>query len=164
LAIIGRIFIIIAGLASGIAIALFALPSLVFFDSLLGHTNWMAGFMDYVEAIIGDEDVSEDLIRALLSFLWTASVMICALPLILTALAGEVAGLRAPVWYCVATGLLAAAMPWLTRAAFHLEETTSANPLELHLALLFFLTGATGGLVYWLIAGRGAGRSRQEPR
>jgi len=161
MAIIGRIFIICAGLTSGIAIALIALPSLVLFDSFFGHTNWTGAIVDFLQAIGDDEDVSEEVVHALLSFLWTAAVMICALPLTLTALAGEMARLRSPIWYCGATGLLAAAMPWLTRAAFHLQETRSASSLELHLALLFFLTGAIGGLIYWLIAGREAGRRRE---
>jgi len=158
MAIIGRMLIILFGLASGIAIALIALPMLVAMESLFGRLEWLDVFLGFIEAVGDSDELSADLIQALLGFLWTSAMLICAVPLILTGLVGEVAGLRTPLWYCCATGLLAAAMPWLARAAFHLKETTQANPLELRLALLFFLTGAAGGLVYWLIAGHGAGR------
>jgi len=160
MAIIGRMLIILFGLASGIAIALIALPLLMLAEAFFGRMDWLEAFYGLIASIDDGEDLSADLLQALLSFLWTSAMMICAVPLILTGLAGEVAGLRTPLWYCCATGLLAASMPWLARAAFHLQETARANPLELRLALLFFLTGAAGGLVYWLIAGHGAGRPR----
>ena len=39
------------------------------------------------------------------------------------------------------------------RAARGLERAHSIDPIESRIALLFFLTGAVTGAVYWLIAG-----------
>jgi hypothetical protein len=62
------------------------------------------------------------------------------------------------IWYSGSTGLLAAAVPWLVRSAKHMERATSINAAETRFALLFFFTGLVSGFVYWLIAGRDAGR------
>jgi hypothetical protein len=85
---------------------------------------------------------------------WAILVAVCAAPLAFAALAGELAGARSLVWYGGASGALAAASPWILRAARGLPRSVHANPLEIRVALLFFLTGALAGAIYWLIAAR----------
>ena len=68
------------------------------------------------------------------------------------ALIGEAAGARSLVWYSGVSGLLAGASPWIARAAKGLERAQSVTDAEGRLALLFFLTGALTGAIYWLIA------------
>jgi hypothetical protein len=69
-------------------------------------------------------------------------------------LIGEIAGARSLVWYSGVSAALAGASPWIARAAMGLDRAREASPLELRIALLFFLTGAVAGAIYWLIAAR----------
>jgi hypothetical protein len=89
-------------------------------------------------------------------FLWLAVMMVCALPVILAVLIGEIARVSALFWYAIATGFLAAAAPWLIRAAWHLPRAIDWNFAEMRFALIFFLGGLISGSVYWLLAGRDA--------
>ncbi len=91
---------------------------------------------------------------------WAILVAVCAAPLALAALVGEIAGVRGVVWYAGASGVLAAASPWILRATHGLARSAKASPLEIRIALLFFLTGALTGAVYWLLA---APRERPVP-
>ena len=158
---IGRAFFVLAGVAAGAAAALIVLPILIFVDPFAGEAGLISsfgGFLDLLQTVFADVPPDEA-ISLFAGFLWTAALMICVVPVVVVALIGEVAGVRSLIWYGGATGLLAAAMPWLMRAAFHLADARSAKPLELRLALLFFLTGTAAGLIYWSICGRGAGRT-----
>jgi hypothetical protein len=90
-----------------------------------------------------------------MSFLfWAIFVGVCAAPLAVSALIGEVANVGAWTWYAGASGLLAAAAPWIARASRGLENAHRGNAVEARFALLFFLTGVMTGSVYWLIAVR----------
>ncbi len=156
---IGRAFFVLAGVAAGSAAALVVLPILIFVDPFAGDAGLISsfgGFLDVLQTVF-NELPPDEAVSLFAGFLWTAALMICIVPLVVVALIGEAAGARSLIWYGGATGLLAAAMPWLMRAAFHLTEATRAKPLELRLALLFFLTGTAAGLIYWLICGRRAG-------
>jgi hypothetical protein len=98
---------------------------------------------------------------AFLFALWTIAVTICVAPVLVVALVGEVAGIASGLWYVGATGLLAAGLPWIVRAR-HLGQAgadAAAAEVEGRLALVFFLTGALSGFIYWLIAGRGTARA-----
>jgi CDP-diglyceride synthetase len=94
----------------------------------------------------------------------TAILSICAVPIIITALIGELAKVRSWIWYAIATGSLAAALPFVMRLS--LATQTSPSPLrqsaEMRFSLLFFLTGVLAGLIYWSIAGRAAGSDRDD--
>lgn len=90
-------------------------------------------------------------------------VAVCVAPLAVAALIGELAGVRAWVWYAGASALLAAASPWIARAARGLDRVDRVSPLEGRIALLFFLTGTVAGTVYWLIAGRNGPAGRGGP-
>ncbi|GJE08532.1 MULTISPECIES: hypothetical protein [Methylobacterium] len=85
-------------------------------------------------------------------------------PPVAVALIGEVAGLRALAWYGAATGLLTAAIPWLVRGAPRAGGEAARLAAEGRLTALLFVAGAVAGLVYWVVAGRGAGASADRPR
>jgi hypothetical protein len=90
-------------------------------------------------------------------FVWMAVVTVCAFPVIVVGLIGEIARVRALLWYASATGFVAGSSPWLIRAALHLPRAAGYNFEELRFALVFFLGGLISGSVYWLLAGRDAG-------
>lgn len=90
-------------------------------------------------------------------FIWLAVVMVCGVPVIVVVLIGEIARVRALLWYASATGFVAASAPWLIRATLHLPRAAGYNFAELRFALVFFLGGLISGSVYWLLAGRDAG-------
>ncbi|KOX49155.1 MULTISPECIES: hypothetical protein [unclassified Methylobacterium] len=85
-------------------------------------------------------------------------------PPALIGLGGEILGCRGFLWYGAGCGLLTAALPWLTRGALRSGGATRDVALlagEVRLTLILFVVGASAGLVYWLVAGRGAGRIRE---
>ncbi|MGU3418593.1 hypothetical protein [Methylobacterium sp. D54C] len=77
-------------------------------------------------------------------------------------LGGEILGRRGLLWYGAGCGLLTAALPWLARGALRSGGARDAALLagEARLTLILFAVGASAGLVYWLVAGRGAGLVR----
>ncbi|MGU3387155.1 hypothetical protein ACLBYG_21780 [Methylobacterium sp. D53M] len=81
-------------------------------------------------------------------------------------LGGEILGRRGLLWYGAGCGLLTAALPWLTRGALRSGGARDAALLagEARLTLILFAVGASAGLVYWLVAGRGAGLLRDGHR
>lgn len=112
-------------------------------------TNLFAAAFDLLE-----NDSADEAIAALGFVLWAAGIVICAAPLAIVALIGEAAGIRAYTWYAGASALLAASSPWIARAARGSARAGEMNALEGRIALLFFLTGALTGSIYWLIAAR----------
>jgi hypothetical protein len=91
-------------------------------------------------------------------FVWAAAVLVCAVPVIVVAWIGEIARMRGLLWYAVATGFVAASAPWLIRATLHLPRAAGYNFAELRFGLVFFFGGLISGWIYWLIAGRNAGK------
>lgn len=83
--------------------------------------------------------------------------MLLFLPPLLTALIGETLRIRAIAWYGGATGLITSCLPWILRGGSHLPTDKAVLAGEGRIAALLFIAGAASGLVYWLIAGRGAG-------
>ena len=94
-----------------------------------------------------------------------ALFVMLVVPPALLGLAGEVLGRRGVLWYGAGCGALTAALPWLTRGALGSGEA-ARNPAllaaEARLTVILFVVGASAGLVYWLIAGRGAGLVRAD--
>lgn len=134
------------------------LPLAALFDA----TTRDAGLGLALGALFGDfaDAYGPDEAAAALGFVfWAVGVGVCAAPLAVVALIGEAAGVRAYAWYIGVTGLLAAAAPWILRAARGSARAGEMNAAEGRFALLFFLTGALTGAIYWLIAGRGAGKA-----
>jgi amino acid permease len=162
---IGRVFGVLAAMAVGSGTALIVLPLLIIFDPLSSDTGLIAsleGFADLLDRTLDDLPTGEA-VTLFASFIWIAALAICVLPVVVIALIGEIASVRNLIWYSGATGLLSASMPWLLRATYHLNDVESATPVELHFALLFFLTGTAAGLIYWLICGRRAGLFSRMP-
>ncbi|MFE1598570.1 hypothetical protein [Methylobacterium sp. ID0610] len=87
-----------------------------------------------------------------------ALLLLLAVPPALNAVVGEVLGWRSLAWYAGATGLLTALLPWLMRGAREVGATGPAGLAEGRVTALLFVSGAAAGLVYWLFAGRWAGR------
>ena len=80
------------------------------------------------------------------------AIAVCAAPLAFAVVIGAAMGLREITWYSGVSGVLAGASPWIARAALGLDKAREASPVETRIALLFFLTGAFTGALYWLIA------------
>ncbi|GJE60148.1 hypothetical protein [Methylobacterium trifolii] len=84
-----------------------------------------------------------------------AAFMLLAAPPALVAGVGETLRLRGILWYGGACGLVTAVLPWLARGAVRPGGAVAA---EARVTAALFVAGAAAGLVYWLIAGRSAGR------
>lgn len=149
-----RIVVMIFGylIAAGIG-AIFLLLSAIADPATreLGLTSVMAGLFAAFDEALADGDPSQAM-SAVGFVVWAVVVATCAAPLAVVALVGEAAGARSLVWYSGASGLLAGASPWIVRAARGLDRAQAMTDAEGRLALLFFLTGALTGAIYWLIA------------
>jgi CBS domain containing-hemolysin-like protein len=139
-------------IASGVG-AVFLVVSALFDPATreAGLVSVMTGLFALVDDALDGVDPGQAL-SALGFVIWAVIVATCAAPLAIAALIGEVAGARSFVWYSGVSGLLAGASPWIARAARGLERAQSVSEAEGRLALLFFLTGALTGAIYWLIA------------
>ena len=80
------------------------------------------------------------------------AIAVCGAPLAFAVVIGAAMGLRDIVWYSGVSGVLAGASPWIARAALGLDKARESNAIETRIALLFFLTGAFTGALYWMIA------------
>lgn len=133
--------------------ALFLLIS-AFFDPATreaGLASVIAGLFAVLDEAFNEGD-PEQAFATIGFVIWAAVVAVCAAPLAVAALVGEAAGARSIVWYSGVSGVLAGASPWIARASKGLERAHKVSEAEARLALLFFLTGALTGAIYWLIA------------
>jgi hypothetical protein len=121
-----------------------------------GLDGLLTGFFAMLSDAARQNGTPDAAIFALGFVFWAILIATCVAPLAISSLIGEIAGVRTWMWYAGASGFLAAASPWIARASRGLERARSANALEGRFALLFFLTGAMSGSVYWLVAVRGA--------
>jgi hypothetical protein len=117
----------------------------------LGLVGLFAGLSDLAQGLPPDMAVTAVILLA------QALGLLLILPPTLTALVGETLGLRSPFWYGGATGLLTTLLPWLARGGPPPAAGSASAGAETRLAAILLVTGAASGLVYWLIAGRGAG-------
>lgn len=149
-----RASVVFLGLAIAIAAGIVVLPILALFDPVTRAAGLaLAEFAALV--VVGPEPDGAYRIEtdAFVSFAWTAIVATSVLPLVFAALIGEIARVRSLLWYAIATGFVAASMPWLIRGTFHTEKAATASPEELRFALVLFFAGVVSGSVYWLVAG-----------
>jgi hypothetical protein len=157
---VSRAIAVLFGLAVALGAAVVFLPFAALFDPATREAAGLVlsafGALAMHNAGLSPAAGSEAM-TGLAALIWSVALVICVLPLVVTALIGEALRLRSVIWYAGVTGFCAAAAPWLVRAVRHMERTTSASPHEMRLALLFFLTGVVSGFVYWLISGRRAG-------
>jgi len=94
--------------------------------------------------------------QAAFSLLGRLGFAILVLPVVLVAVASELFRLRSGLIQSGLTGVLSALLPL---AMLGLARTPTAAEMQVISAL--FLVGAATGFVYWLIAGRGAGKEPQ---
>jgi len=139
-------------IAAGVGAVFLVLSAL--FDPATREAG-LGPFLGGLFAVIGEalDDGDPEQAAAALGFvIWAVVIATCAAPLAVAALVGEAAGARSFVWYSGVSGVLAGASPWIARAAKGLERARQMSEAESRLALLFFLTGALTGAIYWLIA------------
>ncbi len=149
-----RIVIMIFGylIAAGVG-ATFLVVSALFDPATreFGLASVMTGLFAAFDEALVDGDPAQA-VTAIGFVVWAVIIATCAAPLAVAALVGEAAGARSLVWYSGVSGLLAGASPWIARAARGLDPAQAMTDAEGRLALLFFLTGALTGAIYWLIA------------
>ena len=90
-------------------------------------------------------------------FAFLLAVVVTAFPVLLAIAISELRSMRSPGWYGLFGALVAAGAYWQLspRVTFGL---TTKGAIEL---LVFALSGAGGGYIYWSIAGRTAGLWRR---
>jgi hypothetical protein len=157
---LGRVLIVLFGLLLAVPTGLLALVIGIVIEpaaqDLLGALG-LAGFQA-VHAEIWRGGAPDSAAADLLVGAWAVSTAILVVPPALVALVGEAIGTRSFVWYSFGCGALTAALPWLSRGSGPLREGNPALGAEGRLTALLFLSGAAAGLMYWLVAGRSAGR------
>jgi hypothetical protein len=154
-----RFLLVPIGIGAAITAGMFFLLLAVFLNSAVGELfaglsfASLIAFFDWLTAT-GEPDAAGG---GVLLALWALAVAVVVLPPAVVGLIGEVAGWRSFIWYSGGTGAISAALPWLARGSA--EHATEG---ELSVTLALFLAGAFAGLIYWLVAGRTAGRAMQE--
>jgi len=147
----GFIFLLIAGLAEPAG------------RKVLEGIGWVFLLALRSDAMQGDPPGSFLVLAT--KIIWGATVAVVVVPVLITALIGEVARLRSSIWYVGVPAVLTAAIPWLARgaraagsAAIRDAAARSAETQadEARLALLLFLSGALSGFIYWAVARRDA--------
>ncbi len=134
------------GLALGIGVVLD--PVLRDLLGTLGLSGLEAVLSDLAEGYAPDPGMVEGAVN-----LGRAILLLVAVPPALNAVVGEVLRFRSLAWYGGATGLLTALLPWLMRG-----QAGPAGAGEGRVTAILFCAGGLAGLVYWLAAGRFAGR------
>ena len=163
---IGRILVVLTGLACGVAGGVIALPLLAICDPITRAAGF-AMFTTSILALLDGAMEPEDAAASLLLLAHGVTLAICVAPLTVAALLGELARVRSWFWYACCSGGLAASMPFLLRLWAGLERgtrapDTSTATAESRFLLLFFFVGLIAGSIYWLIAGRKAGAAMTE--
>ena len=155
-----RIILTIIGLACGSAAAMLFLPFAILVDPLVqsaaSHVpadHWF----DIFQNLLSEND-PEEAVATIVQLVWTIGMLVCVLPLTITALIGGVARARSYVFYAGLTGAFAAAAPWILRASRFADRGGQMSSAEAHFTLILFLTGVVAGSLYWLIAARGGGK------
>ncbi len=155
-----RILVMCFGFLIAASAGALFLPLAALFDPLVrqvGLEAAVSGFFAILDQATREGDPASG-VATLGAVFWTILIAVCVAPLAFAALLGEMAGIRSWTWYIGVSGFLAAASPWIARATQGLARRGHPSPLEIRIALLFFLTGATTGAIYWLIA---AGERRE---
>ncbi len=151
-----RLTLTIVGLACASAAALLFLPFAVLVDPLVQSTTSHASadhWFEILENLFADDDPQEAL-TTFVQLIWSIGMLVCVVPVTITALIGSLARTRSFVFHAGLTGAFAAAMPWILRASRFADRGGQISSAEGHLTLILFLTGVVAGTIYWLIAGR----------
>ena len=143
----GRIIVIIFGLLLAILVAGITLAIGIVLP------EWAAMDSDPIERVIF-------FFAAFFATSYVGAVAIFPAALVIVIL--EAARMRSFIYYGVGGALVALASYYGADISFQLENTTDVTPVANALQLAA-AAGILGGLTYWLVAGRNAGRWR-EPR
>ena len=144
---LGRIFVIFFSLIVAMIIAGIVLA----IGILLPDKSWL------------DADPLERVMFFTVSFFATSFVGATAfVPALLLIVVAEIARLRSLLYYAAAGAVVGLASYFGSNVELRLENTTDVSPV-FHPLQLAAAAGIVGGLAYWLLAGRNAGRWR-EPR
>jgi hypothetical protein len=110
-----------------------------------------------------ESDPFERVIFFFAAFFATSYVgAVAILPAAVLIVISEAARMRSFIYYGVGGALVALASYFGSDISVQLENTTDVPPVTSALQLAA-AAGILGGLAYWLIAGRGAGRWRERP-
>jgi hypothetical protein len=110
-----------------------------------------------------DSDPVERVIFFVSAFFATSFVgAVAFLPALLVIVIAEAARMRSFIYYGVGGALVGLASYFGSNISVRLENTTDVAPVGNALQLVA-AAGIIGGLAYWLIAGRNAGRWREAP-
>lgn len=146
MSLIGRIIVIILGLLVAIIVAGITLTIGIVLP------EWAAMDSDPVERVI----------FFFAAFFATSLVgAVALLPAVLVIVVSEAARMRSFIYYGVGGALVALASYYGSDISIRLENTTDVPPVNNALQLAA-AAGIIGGLAYWLIAGRNAGRWREQ--
>ncbi|GJD35956.1 hypothetical protein [Methylobacterium aerolatum] len=152
--VLGGFALLLAVTAGGVALTLALL-----FDP--GANAWLTqGALAGLDAAFGDmaAGLPPESVLMLVAGLAKALFLLLFVPPVVVATAGEVMGRRSLLWYGGGCGLLTALLPWLVRGSPR-PGSPGVAAAEARLTLILFVVGASAGLVYWLVAGRSAGRT-----
>jgi len=108
-----------------------------------------------------DSDPVERVFFFIASFFATSFVgAVAILPALIVVVLAEIARMRSFIYYGVGGALIGLASYFGSDISVRLENTTDVAPVNSALQLAA-AAGIIGGLAYWLIAGRNAGRWRE---
>lgn len=145
MSLIGRIFVIFFALVAAIMVAGIVLS----IGIVAPEWPWL------------DSDPLERVMFFAVSFFATSYVGATAfVPALLLILFAEIARMRSVLYYGVAGAVVGLASYFGSDIELRLENTTDVAPAG-HPLQLAAAAGIIGGLAYWLIAGRNAGRWRE---
>ncbi len=145
MSLIGRIFVIFFALVAAIIVAGIVLS----IGIVAPEWPWL------------DSDPLERVMFFAVSFFATSYVGATAfVPALLLILFAEIARMRSVLYYGVAGAVVGLASYFGSDIELRLENTTDVAPAG-HPLQLAAAAGIIGGLAYWLIAGRNAGRWRE---
>jgi hypothetical protein len=145
-ALLGQLLRIVLGyLAACAAAALFATVAVLMNAPALGSTTGADVLLQFL----------------LLGWLGTTLIALAAafVPAVLVAVVAEALKLRSPILYVAAGAVIALAPPLLEQAA---PADGQSVRFAFDFAALFLACGLVGGFVYWMVAGRHAGRWQAE--
>lgn len=150
-------FALILAIAAGTVVFAFASALDPVLGPLVGDVLWV-GLNALVERILSVDDPTP-YVEGALSGASRLAFAILGAPALVSALVLEIAGSRRFVAHAGLTGLVSAAVPFLLRGGGR-----GPSPEEIHIAIVLGIVGAAAGAVYWMIAGRTAGRQREAAR
>ncbi len=111
-----------------------------------------------------DSDPVERVMFFAVSFFATSYIGATAfVPAVLLIIVAEIMRLRSLLYYAAAGAVVGLASYFGSNVEMRLENTTDVSP-AFHPLQLAAAAGIIGGLAYWLLAGRNAGRWRETPQ